>query len=126
MPFDTSLRPVPCHAVIFISQRTPGENGYGEAAERLLEIGAQQPGFLGITSVRTADGAGITVAFYRTAEDARQWGRHPGHRALMQTGRDQWYESYVIYYADVAGGHDWLRSGAVEAGAVNPPAAPGQ
>ena len=109
MPVDTTLLPLPCHAVIFVSQRTADDNGYGDATVRMAELGAQQPGFLGIASARAADGAGITVVFYQSAEAAKQWGRNPEHRAVMQTARERWYESYAIYYAEVAGGHGWQK-----------------
>ena len=95
------MPPTPCFAVIFISQRTPGDNGYGDAAKRMEELGSTQPGFLGIESARGPDGKGITVAFYESEEAARNWGRHPEHRAVQQQGRESWYEHYSIYYSVV-------------------------
>jgi heme-degrading monooxygenase HmoA len=112
MPANTTLPQLPCHAVIFISQRTPGDNGYGDAVARIGEIGARQPGFLGIASARAPDGAGITVVFYETAEAAKQWGRNPDHRAVIRTGIEQWYEKYAIYYAEVNAGHKWEKAAA--------------
>jgi antibiotic biosynthesis monooxygenase (ABM) superfamily enzyme len=52
----------PYTAVIFTSLRTNGDNGYGTMAERMEELAAQQPGYLGIESAR--DGIGITVSYY--------------------------------------------------------------
>ena len=75
------------------------------------ELGSQQPGFLGIESVRGADGKGITIAFYESEEAARNWGRHPEHRAVQQQGREQWYEGYEIYYAHVEKGRSWKAGG---------------
>jgi hypothetical protein len=49
----------PYYAVIFTSQRTSGDQGYGLMAERMLELAARQPGFLGVESVRGADGFGM-------------------------------------------------------------------
>ena len=46
----------PYYAVVFTSQRTEGERGYGSMAERMVEMAAKQPGFLGVESVRGADG----------------------------------------------------------------------
>jgi hypothetical protein len=34
----------PYYAVIFTSQRTEADNGYGETANRMVELAAQQPG----------------------------------------------------------------------------------
>lgn len=43
----------PYYVVMFTSQRTDVEAGYAEAAQRMLELAAQQPGFLGVESVRS-------------------------------------------------------------------------
>jgi heme-degrading monooxygenase HmoA len=100
--------PMPCHAVIFISKRAVAEDGYGEALERMKALGTTQPGFLGITSARGADGLGITVVFYDSADAAKAWGRHPEHRNVMQQARElEWYEHYTIYYSEVGSGHAW-------------------
>jgi len=52
----------PYYAVIFSSRRTEGDNGYGEMAGRIVELASQQPGFLGVESVR--DGLGIGSVTY--------------------------------------------------------------
>jgi heme-degrading monooxygenase HmoA len=45
----------PYYAVIFSSQRTEGDRGYGKMAEKMLELALQQKGFLGVESVRERD-----------------------------------------------------------------------
>ena len=42
----------PYYAVIFSSVRTAGDHGYGAMADRMLELAAQQEGFLGFESAR--------------------------------------------------------------------------
>ena len=42
----------PYYAVIFSNQRTSGENGYGAMADRMVELAAEQPGYLGVESTR--------------------------------------------------------------------------
>lgn len=69
----------PYYAVIFASQRTPEDRGYAEAAARMLELAATQPGFLGVESVRDAVGAGITVSYWRSLEDIAHWREHAEH-----------------------------------------------
>ena len=50
-------------AVIFTAQRTlSDEDMYSLTAERMVELAQQQPGFLGVESVRGGDGIGITVS----------------------------------------------------------------
>jgi antibiotic biosynthesis monooxygenase (ABM) superfamily enzyme len=36
--------------------RTEGDQGYAEAAERMVELARQQPGFLGVDSIRGKTG----------------------------------------------------------------------
>ncbi len=38
----------PYHAVIFTSLRMDGDEGYRRMSERMVELAAQQPGFLGV------------------------------------------------------------------------------
>jgi heme-degrading monooxygenase HmoA len=99
-PFAQLPEP-PYYAVIFSSRRTPGEAGYGAMAERMVELAAQQPGFLGVESVRGTDGFGITVSYWRSEEDIAAWRRHAEHRVAQEQGRAQWYEHYELRVARV-------------------------
>ncbi|EGI77466.1 antibiotic biosynthesis monooxygenase family protein [Hylemonella gracilis] len=99
-PFARLPEP-PYYAVIFSSRRTPGEGGYGAMAERMVELAAQQPGFLGVESVRGADGFGITVSYWRSEENIAAWRRHAEHRVAQEQGRAQWYEHYELRVARV-------------------------
>jgi heme-degrading monooxygenase HmoA len=98
--FASTPRP-PYYAVIFSSQRTDGDNGYGATADRMAELAAQQPGFLGMESTRGADGFGITVAYFDTEENIRAWKRNMEHAAARQKGREVWYAHYEIRIAKV-------------------------
>ena len=109
---ESALVPSPCFAVIFVSKRLPGDDGYGDAAARMQELGATQPGFLGIRSVRAADGQGITVVFYDSPDAASAWGRNPEHRDVQRQGRDRWYESYEIYYTKVERSRGFVKQSA--------------
>jgi hypothetical protein len=42
----------PYYAVIFTSQRTDDDRGYGAMAERMVTRASEQPGFLGVETVR--------------------------------------------------------------------------
>ena len=60
-PFARLPQP-PYYAVVFSSQRNADDDaGYGQAAARMVELAARQPGFLGVESSRDADGFGHTV-----------------------------------------------------------------
>lgn len=81
--------PPPYYAVIFTSIRTEDDNGYAAMADRMLELAAQQPGFLGVESAR--DGLGITVSYWADLESIRQWKQHPEHQKAQQLGLERWY-----------------------------------
>ncbi|GLH64529.1 hypothetical protein PG301_23680 [Parageobacillus sp. G301] len=56
----------PYYAVIFTSERTEGDNGYGQMAEKMVELASQQPDFLEAESVRDESGLGITVSYWNS------------------------------------------------------------
>lgn len=84
-------------AVIFSSRRTSADpTGYQQTATRMLELVQQQPGYLGMDSVRDADGFGITVSWWTSIEAAGLWKRQAEHLQAQQLGRDVWYEHYEL------------------------------
>lgn len=83
-----------CFAVIFTSTRTKGDNGYAEAAERMDLLVREQPGFLGVESVRGADGVGITVSYWQSEAAILAWRQHPEHQVIQERGRLQWYSAF--------------------------------
>jgi len=89
----------PYYAVIFTSLRTEGDNGYGEMADRMNELAAQQPGFLGIESVR--DGLGITVSYWDSLEAIKHWKANLEHKEAQKSGRERWYSTFRIRIAKV-------------------------
>lgn len=95
----------PYYAVIFSSRRTNGENGYGEMAERMVELAANQPGFIGVESVRGSDGFGITVSYWTTAESIALWKANVEHNVAQKMGKNAWYEHYEIRIAMVESGY---------------------
>lgn len=98
--FATTPEP-PYYAVIFSSQRTEGDPGYGKMAERMVELAAGQPGFLGIESVRGADDFGITVSYWTSEEAIANWKAHAEHLAAQETGKRTWYAHYALRVAKV-------------------------
>jgi hypothetical protein len=91
----------PYYAVIFTSLRTDGDQGYASMAERMVELAAEQPGFLGVESARGADGLGITVSYWASEEAIAAWRAHAEHRVAQETGRRTWYADYEVRVARV-------------------------
>jgi heme-degrading monooxygenase HmoA len=100
MPVIAATPAPPYYAVIFTSLRTPGdESGYGSMAERMVTLAAQQPGFLGIESVR--EELGITVSYWRDLESIRNWKANAEHREAQRRGRSEWYAGFTLRIAKV-------------------------
>ncbi|MFL5339146.1 MAG: antibiotic biosynthesis monooxygenase family protein [Gemmataceae bacterium] len=92
----------PYYAVVFTSLRTPGDSeGYAATAERMVELATQMPGFLGVESVRGADGVGITVSYWAGEEAMRNWYANAEHRLAQQQGRAKWYEQFQVRVCQV-------------------------
>ncbi|MGF2686266.1 antibiotic biosynthesis monooxygenase family protein [Marinobacter sp. DUT-3] len=89
----------PYYAVIFTSHRTDGDNGYAEMAERMAELAAEQPGFLGMESAR--ENLGITVSYWESLEAIRNWKMNAEHQEAQRIGRQQWYSSFRVRIAKV-------------------------
>lgn len=99
----------PYYAVIFTSQRTLSDEGYGTTADRMVELAAQQPGYLGAESARGADGLGITVSYWATEADIAAWRRNAEHQIARDTGRSDWYAHYTLRVAKVERAYEWQR-----------------
>lgn len=84
----------PYYAVIFSSQRTEGDNGYGEVSDRMEELAAQQPGFLGVEAAR--EEMGITVSYWSSLEAIKNWKANSEHLQAQQGGRKTWYSDFTV------------------------------
>jgi heme-degrading monooxygenase HmoA len=82
----------PYYAVIFTSTRTEGSEGYAEMAERMVELAAQQPGYLGVESARNE--VGITVSYWESLEAIRHWKANAEHLVAQKMGREKWYSAF--------------------------------
>jgi heme-degrading monooxygenase HmoA len=83
-------------AVIFTNQQTPDSTGYTETADRMVELAEQQPGFIGIESVRDENGFGITVSYWETEEAIRAWKANAEHQEAQKRGREDWYANFDL------------------------------
>ena len=75
-------------------------DGYAAMAARMDALAAQQPGYLGVCSVR--DGVeGITVSYWRDDASARAWKSVAEHAEAQARGRQEWYAEYDVIVAEV-------------------------
>jgi heme-degrading monooxygenase HmoA len=104
-PRNSSFAPTPeppYYAVIFTSQRAAEDDqGYGHVADRMVQLAAQQPGFLGIETVRGTDGFGITVSYWSSLEAISAWKRETEHQAAQDAGKRHWYADYQLRISHV-------------------------
>lgn len=108
--FATLPKP-PYYAVIFSSQRTDQDDaGYGAAAQRMVELAAQQPGYLGVESTRGDDGFGITVSYWTDEASILAWKRNLEHSAIRERGRQHWYAQFELRVTRVERAYGWTRA----------------
>ena len=91
----------PYYAVIFTSLRTDGDRGYGAMSDRMVELAAKQPGYLGMESARGVDGLGLTVSYWRDEASILAWKRDGEHQQAQRAGQQTWYAGYEVRIAKV-------------------------
>ena len=91
----------PYYTVIFSSQRSAGDDGYGQTADRMLALAASQPGYLGLESVRDAQGFGITVSYWADLDAIAHWKTQAEHSQAQDKGKQLWYDHYELRIARV-------------------------
>lgn len=103
----------PYYAVIFTSRRTVGDDqAYGAMAEKMVDLGKRYDGFLGLESVRGADGVGITVSYWRDEAAILAWKRDTEHQKAQRGGRAAWYERFEVRVARVERAYGFARDAA--------------
>jgi len=90
----------PYYAVIFSSQRTEGDNGYGKMADKMVELASKQEGFLGEESARD-EGLGITVSYWDSLESIKKWKENAVHKVAQEKGKSIWYQNFALRVSKV-------------------------
>lgn len=100
-----SVTPEPPYvAVIFASVRNnpTADDGYATTAQQMEKLARQQPGFLGLRSVRDPHTSfGITVSYWIDEVAAQDWKNVQEHLVAQYKGRSRWYSFYQIEVATV-------------------------
>lgn len=100
----------PYYAVIFASVRTKHDDqGYAVAADRMAQLASEQPGYLGVDSVRDATGVGITVSYWSSEAAINGWRRNAEHTIVREQGRKDWYTQYELRVAKVERAYGFKR-----------------
>ena len=78
-------------------------------AQRMLDLASQQDGYLGVESVRDANGVGITVSYWRDLAAISDWHSVAEHREAQRMGRDRWYDCFTVRICRVERAYDFRR-----------------
>jgi heme-degrading monooxygenase HmoA len=79
-------------------------------AQRMVELAATMPGYLGIESARGADGFGITVSYWDSPESIRKWREQAEHRMAQASGRKRWYARFWLRVCRVEREYEFERT----------------
>ena len=86
--------PPPYWAVIFTSRLRSPADGYGDMADRMLDLAVEQPGFLGVETARAE--VGISVSYWDSEKAIRAWKKNAEHLEAQRRGREDWYETFIV------------------------------
>lgn len=70
-------------------------------AETMIELVAQQDGYLGHEAARGPGGFGITVSYWTDEASIAAWKENARHAVARKMGRERWYEHYELRIAKV-------------------------
>ena len=68
-------------------------------AEKMLELAAQQEGFLGVESAR--EDLGITVSYWSDLAAIKRWKSDAAHLEAQKLGHEKWYSAFSVRIAKV-------------------------
>ncbi len=91
----------PYYCVVFTNQRHSKDDGYGLMSERMVQLAATMPGFLGMESARNDEHFGITVSYWESEAAILGWKNHATHLIAQEAGKNRWYEHYELRVAKV-------------------------
>lgn len=71
----------------------------------MLELAAEQEGFLGAENVRAESRFGMTVSYWASMESIEHCKHSMPHQKAKARGKKLWYEEYNIRICRVESGH---------------------
>lgn len=85
------------------ANRRPANAGddYAPTAAAMWKLAAEQPGFLGVESVRDSTGTAITNSRWSSVAALINWRRLEAHQEAQQAGKDRYYDWYRLDVARV-------------------------
>jgi heme-degrading monooxygenase HmoA len=96
------------YAVIFTTLLSNNTEGYEEMAEKMETLARQQPGFIDFEHAR--DEMGVTISYWETLNDIKNWKDHLEHQTAQQLGREKWYDWYKTRICKVEREYEFIRN----------------
>jgi heme-degrading monooxygenase HmoA len=90
-----------CFAVIFYNKLKGPPERYAKISEEMLALAKKQRGYLGVESVRDPEGIGITVSYWDSMENIKNWKSNADHMAAQAYGIREGYEWYHLTVAKI-------------------------
>lgn len=98
----------PYYVAIFRCTRNGlDDGGYDEASERMFEMAHRQPGFLGVHTLRTENGEGVTLSYWTDEASIRAWRAQDEEQVVREADRRAWYARYSLQIARVERAYSW-------------------
>jgi heme-degrading monooxygenase HmoA len=92
----------PYLAVIFNYRLRDVDLGeYYRGQERLMNKALRLPGFYGEEAIRLGDQNGVSVSYWRSPEDIKEWRDDLDHKATRRLGIANWYQQYDLRVAQI-------------------------
>ena len=82
------------YAVIFTLKVTVNADGYHDMSSHMETLAKKQKGFISMDSVR--NNIGITVSYWETLEDIKNWKQQSEHLKAQEKGKNDWYSWYHV------------------------------
>ncbi|WP_128544119.1 antibiotic biosynthesis monooxygenase family protein [Larkinella soli] len=89
----------PYYVVVFTIVLAEDLEGFEEMGNRMVELAAGQPGFLGM-EYGTGD-LDLTISYWDSLESIAPWRHHAEHTLARNLGREQWFQAFKVRIARV-------------------------
>jgi len=97
----------PYYAVIFNSILSDNIEGYQEMAVKMETLARKQKGFIDYESAR--DTIGITISYWETLDDIKNWKQQSEHLQAQSQGKTTWYNWYKVRICKVEREYEFNR-----------------
>lgn len=74
--------------------QTVNSNGYQAMSSNMEALVKKQKGFISMDSAR--NNIGITVSYWETLEDIKNWKNQSNHLKAQEKGKKDWYSWYNV------------------------------